>query len=304
MLTYTYPKKNNKQLSIFDSLGDTTKIDIDKTGVERTEVVEGIKLSFSETKLIDSLCKLLHEKSQTLDPKKEDYYTGNLPSEITDYSGERTVAPKLAFTLYELTQEYKGEDKISGKDLENVRTVLTDLDNRKFLIKYTETTKGKKNSWVKKEYEAYRKLIFVDKATLSYGIGDIENYKKTETIVSLNPIFRRQIDSKFILYPNDIQKRTAIAYGNEKISSSSLRLRDYLMREKDSKRYTPEIYLDKLYYFLAEQYMKESRKKKVKEVTDKAIETVKALGLLLKYEIVQGQTGENKVIFTLNKDWE
>ena len=76
------------------------------------------------------------------------------------------------------------------------------------------------------------------------------------------------------------------------------------MREKDSKRYTPEIYLDKLYYFLAEQYMKESRKKKVKEVTDKAIETVKALGLLLKYEIVQGQTGENKVIFTLNKDWE
>jgi len=304
LLKYNYPKDNNKQLSIFDSLGDTTKLDIEETGVERTEVVEGIKLSPSETKLIDSLCKLLHEKSQTLDPKKDNYYTGNLPSEITEYGLERTQAPKLAFTLYELTQEYKGEDTISGKDLENVRTVLTELDNRKFLIKYTETTKGKAGAWIKKEYEAYRKLIFVDKATLSYGVGDIESYKKSETIVLLNPIFRRQIDSKFILYPNDIQKRTAIAYGNDKVSSIALKLRDYLMREHSSKRYTPEIGLDKLYYVLAEQWMKESRKKKVKEFTDKAIETVKALGLLIDYKIKQGSTGEEKIIFNLNKDWD
>lgn len=304
LLKYNYPKDNDKQLSIFDSLGDSTKLDIEETGVERTEIVEGIKLSPSETKLIDSLCKLLHEKSQTLDPKKDNYYTGNLPSEITDYGLERTQAPKLAFTLYELTQEYKGEDIISGKDLENVRTVLTELDNRKFLIKYTETTKGKGDTWIKKEYEAYRKLIFVDKATLSYGVGDIESYKKSETIVLLNPIFRRQIDSKFILYPNDIQKRTAIAYGNDKISSISLKLRDYLMREHSSKRYTPEIGLDKLYYVLAEQWMKESRKKKVKEFTDKAIDTVKALGLLIDYKIKQGSTGEEKIIFNLNKDWE
>ena len=305
ILKYNYPKDNNKQLSIFDSLGDTTKLDIDKTGIERTEIVEGIKLSPSETKLIDSLCKLLHEKSQTLDPKKENYYTGNLSPEITPYSGdEYTPAPKLAFTLYELTQEYKGEDSISGKDLENVRTVLTNLDNKKFLIKYTETTKGKGGAWIKKEYEGYRKLIFVDKATLSYGVGDIESYKKSETIVLLNPIFRRQIDSKFILYPNDIQKRTAIAYGNDKVSSIALNLRDYLMREHASKRYTPEIGLDRLYYQLAEQWMKESRKKKVKEFTDKAIETVKSLGLLISYEIKQGSTGEDKIIFTLNKDWE
>ena len=165
LLKYNYPKDNKAQLSIFDSLGDATKIDIEETGVERTEVVEGIKLSPSETKLLDSLCKLLHEKSQTLDPKKDNYYTGNLPSEITDYGLERAHAPKLAFTLYELTKEYKGEDTISGKDLENVRTVLTELDNRKFLIKYTETTKGKGDAWIKKEYEAYRKLINVDKAT-------------------------------------------------------------------------------------------------------------------------------------------
>ncbi len=50
--------------------------------------------------------------------------------------------------------------------------------------------------------------------------------------------------------------------------------------------------------------MKESRKKKVKEYTDKAIETVIALGLLLSYEVKTSSTGEPKMIFKLNKDWE
>jgi hypothetical protein len=50
--------------------------------------------------------------------------------------------------------------------------------------------------------------------------------------------------------------------------------------------------------------MRESRKKKVKEYTEKALETVKNLGLLLSYEIKTASTGEPKVVFTLNKDWE
>ena len=45
--------------------------------------------------------------------------------------------------------------------------------------------------------------------------------------------------------------------------------------------------------------MNESRKKKVKELTEKALETVKALGLLLSYEIKAGSTGEPKIVFTL-----
>lgn len=280
------------------------KTDIEVAGVELTQVVEGIKLSPSETKIIDCLCKLLHENSQSLEPKKEGYYTGNLNPELVDYGDGKTSAPKLAFTLYELTREYKGGEYVAGKDIENVKQILTGLNSKQFLIRYTETTKGKKGEWIKKEYEAFRRLIDVDRATLSYGVGDIEQYKKTETVILLNPIFRRQIDSKFILYPNDINKRTIIAYGSHNVSDIALRLRDYLMRELSSKRYQPEINLDKLYYLLAEKWMRESRKKKVKEYTEKALETVKALGLLLSYEIKTASTGEPKIVFTLNKDWE
>lgn len=307
LLKYTYPKDN--QPSLFDTLQDGTKKDIEVAGApEVTEIVEGIKLSPSETKIIDSLCKLLHEKSQTLDPKKDDYYTGNAGYELEKYGGdqgETTQAPRLAFTLYELTKEYLGGEYVGGKDIENVKQVLIGLDNRRFLMSYIETTLTKTGGRIEKKIEDFRKLIHILKLTRTeFDKEDTELSKKEETIIMLNPIFRRQIDSKFILYPSDINKRTVIAYGSHMLSEIALRLRDYLMRELSSKRYTPEIKLDKLYYMLAEKWMKESRKKKVKEFTDKALETVKTLGLLLKYEIVMGASGEPKIVFTLNKDWE
>lgn len=306
LLKYDYPKDKNRQLSIFDALQDGTKKDIEVAGVEVTEIVEGIKLSPSETKIIDCLCKLLHERSQTVEPKKEDFYAGNIGYELVEYGGDKnTPAPKLAFTLYELSKEYKGGEYVSGKDLENVKQVITELDSKRFLLSYVETTRKKDGGRIERKIEDFRKLIHILKLSeTEFNKENIELSKTEETIVLLNPIFRRQIDSKFILYPNDITRRTIIAYGSHNLSEIALRLRDYLMRELSSKHYEPEINLDKLYYLLAEKWMRESRKKKVKEYTDKALETVTALGLLSSYSIKPGATGEPKVIFTLNKDWE
>ena len=304
ILKYNYPK--DRQPSLFDILQSETLKDIEVAGVEVAQIVEGIKLSPSETKVIDCLCKLLHETSQTSDAKKEDYYSGNIGYELVEYGGEKnTPAPKLAFTLYELAREYKGGETIGGKDVENVKQILTELDSKRFLLSYVETTRKKDGGRIERKIEDFRKLIHIVKIShTEYNKEDIELSKKEETVILLNPIFRRQIDSKFILYPDDINRRTIIAYGSHNLSDIALRLRDYLIRELSSKRYQPEINLDKLYYLLAEKWMRESRKKKVKEYTEKALETVKALGLLLSYEIKTASTGEPKIVFTLNKDWE
>lgn len=304
ILKYNYPK--DRQPSLFDNLQSETLKDIEVAGVEVAQIVEGIKLSPSETKVIDCLCKLLHETSQTSDAKKEDYYSGNIGYELVEYGGDKnTPAPKLAFTLYELTKEYKGGEAITGKDVENVKQILTELDSKRFLLSYVETTRKKDGGRIERKIEDFRKLIHIVKISQTeYNKEDIELSKKEETVILLNPIFRRQIDSKFILYPNDINRRTIIAYGSHNLSDIALRLRDYLIRELSSKRYQPEINLDKLFYLLAEKWMRESRKKKVKEYTEKAIETVKTLGLIETYEITTGATGEPKVIFTLNKNWE
>lgn len=304
ILKYNYPK--DRQPSLFDNLQSQTLKDIEVAGVEVAEIVEGIKLSPSETKIIDCLCRLLHETSQNLDPKKEDYYSGNMGYELVQYGGDKdTPAPKLGFTLYELTKEYKGGEQIGGKDVENVRQILTEMDNKRFLLSYVETTKKKDGGRIERKIEDFRKLLHIVKISQTeYSKEDIELSKTEETVILLNPIFRRQIDSKFILYPNDINRRTVIAYGSHNLSDVALRLRDYLMRELSSKHYQPEIAVHKLHYLLAEKWMRESRKKKVKESTDKAIETVKALGLLLSYEIKKTSTGEPKIVFTLNKEWE
>jgi hypothetical protein len=304
ILKYNYPK--DRQPSLFDSLQSETIKDIELAGVEVSEIVEGIKLSPSETKVIDCLCKLLHETSQNLNEKREDYYSGNGGYELVEYGGNKnTPAPKIAFTLYELTKEYKGGDYVAGKDIENVKQILTELDSKRFLLSYVETTKKKDGGRIERKIEDFRKLIHIIKISQTeYSKEDIELSKKEETVILLNPIFRRQIDSKFIISPSDINRRTIIAYGSHNISEAALRLRDYLMRELSSKHYEPEIRLDKLYYLLAEKMMRESRKKKVKEFTDRALQTVKALGLLQSHEIKTASTGELKIVFKLNKAWE
>jgi len=303
ILKYDYPNDSKTQLSLFDNLKDSTKKAIGE--VERKEIVEGIKLSPSQTKVIDCLCKLLHESSQTFEPTKDDYYLGNKGFELVDFSGDRTPAPKIAFTLYELTKEYKGGGHIGGKDIDNVKQILTELDNKKFLLKYVETTQTKGGGRIEKTIEIFTKLIhIVEISQREFNNEGIELNKKEDIIIMLSPIFRRQIDSKFILYPNDIVRRTIIAYGNKNVSEITIRLREYLIRELSNKHYKPEIYLDKLYYQLAEKWMKESRKAIVKKYTEKALETVITLGLLKSYEIKIGATGQAKIIFTLNKDWD
>jgi len=307
MLKYNYPKDSKGQLSIFEGLEEGTKKAIETTGgIKVTEIVEGIKLSPSETKVIDCLCKLLHENSEVFDAKKKDYYSGNKGLELVEFGGDKnTPAPRLGFTLYELTKEYKGGDSVNGKDVENVKKVLTALDSKRFLLSYVETTKTKGGGRVENKIEDFRKLIHISQISQTiFSKDNIELSKKEETVVVLNPIFRRQIDSKFILYPNDISKRTVIAYGSHNVSDITFRLRDYLMREHSSKRYKPEITLDKLYWMLAEKWMKESRKTKVKEYTERALEVVRDLGLIDSYVIKPGATGEDKIVFKLNKDFE
>lgn len=266
--------------------------------------MEGIKLNPSEQKIIDCLTKLLHEKSQTTDTDSEDYFTGNLAHRMVRYGGTKEKAPIIGFTVYELTKEYKGGEYVGGKDIDNVKAILRELEQKKFLLSYKETIFKTGGGRTERKIEGFHSLIqILQFSETEYDATGEEVSDKQDTIIMLNPIFKHQIDSKYILYPSDLLRRTILAYGSHNLSETTLRLRDYLMREHSYKRYTPEIGLDKLYWMLNDKWMKESRKAKVKQYTDKALETMKALGLLDSFEIKQGQSGP-KIVFNLNKDWE
>lgn len=306
ILKTSYNKDN--QLTLFDSLNDTTKIKIKENGIEGKLVVEGIRnLSASEHKLIDAICNLLGKKSQITDATKEDYYTGNIGYDLIPWGehNNKEKVPKLSVSIYELTKEYTTNKNIGGKDVENVMDILTKLSNKRFLLRYTATIRGKNGSRKEIKIEKYSPLLDITHFNITkYNSKNVKTNEKKETIIQLNPIFRHQIETKYINYPIDITDRTQKAYGSKYVSSITYMLRDYLLRELSSKRYNPEITMERLYYILAEKWMKEGRKKKVKEDTEKALETMKKLGLLISYEIKKGVYGEDKIIFTLNKDFE
>lgn len=301
LLKYNYPKEGG-QLSIFDSLTIDTKKEIEVAEVEESQIVEGVKLTASETKVIDNLCKLLHYKSQNTEQNNSNYYSGNDAEIVRSKEGE--IAPKLSFTLYELAKEYSNSEAPSGKIIENVKDILLELDQRKFLFKYKQVTKGKKGEEIIKEIEGFRPLINVDKATLTYKVNGIEEYKKSETVITLNPIFRNQIDSKFILYPVDHRSKLQLANGSPKIPEITETLYKYLVREHSSKRYTPQIGYEKLTYLVAEKWIKESRNKKVREGIERAIDTLQKIELIKGCNRDTNSKGEIKLVFTLNKDWE
>jgi hypothetical protein len=222
----------------FDSLKDYTQKKISAAGIEQKTIVEGIRLSPSETKIIDSLCKFLNIKSQTADPEAEDYFAGNFGIEHAMYGDQKAVTPKLLFTLHEVTREYKGGEAPSGKENNNVKAILTGLAKKHFLIRYVRNSRLSNGNLRGQTLEVFQPLIkilkYIDEETDTTGHG----VSRTEQmVVVLNPIFVDQIRSKFIEYPGDINRRTIIAYGSHNLSEAALRLRDYLMREKSSKRF-------------------------------------------------------------------
>jgi len=303
-LKYTYPKDGVEDL--FSALVDEEVKERILAEGAREGIAEGIKLNPAETKVIDALCKLLHHKSQNHDPKEKNYYTGNEGNIVDKIRNSKGItAPALCFTLYEFTKEYKGGDVPSGKDLENVGSILRELSEKRFLIRYKETISKKGGFKTVNEIESFEKIINLPTArqTQLDPTGK-ELSKQEQTLIILHPIFRSQIDSKFIIYPDDIVQRTILAYGSPNVSGPTLKLRDYLLSELSAKRYSPKIALHRLYYKLNEKWMREGRKKRVKEFTDIALETVKRLGLLLDYKIEPSKAnGELIVIFSLNKDF-
>jgi hypothetical protein len=303
-LKYNYPKEG--ALDLFSHLQEDTIQKIENKGVKRSEVVEGIKLDPAEVKVVDTLCKMLHQKSQNLEPKEENYYTGNKEAIVVDINKEESLAPQLAFTLYEFTKEYLDTDrKIGGKDIENAIEVLNRLSTKDFLIKYKEESAIRGGGTRIKEIELFEKIIKLPKLKqIDYSKEGIEISKKEETLVILHPIFRSQINSKFITYPADINSRTALAYGSQNVSLITVSLRDFLMRYLSSKTYTAKITAEKLYYQVAEKFMRESRKTRVKKDLEKAIQALLKLELLKSYEIEPSKTtGEPMYIFTINKDF-
>lgn len=314
-LKYTMPTTPQ---TLFDLLAPEVKQKIEESKIEVK--VEGIKLTPPQNKLVHALNLLLHEKStNNKNIKEAGFYEGNMPNELVSYGiGSESKAPVLKFKPSELYKAYIGHNDYSGHDIHFINNELRQLEGQKVLIKYDrikKVTKNKKTETLTDRIEDFQPLIKIisfipdltneERERLDQGDSSIRE-KKGEIVIALNPIFTDQIDTKFIEFPVDTNRRLVIAAGgHNKVTSSMITLMEWMLREISNKRYKPEINEDKLPYILGlEKYLKQNRKKLLKGRIDKDIEAIKNVGIILLSEKVPNSIGGYKWIFHLNKDYE
>jgi len=309
--------QRDPQLSLLELLYPETQERIISTGaslewVNRRGV--GIKLSKGEDRLLLSFAKLLHVKSENFNREDASYYMGNRGFEVINWQtpeGKLEVrAPKIGFTLFEIAKEYRGGKAPSGRDMRIVADLLYGLaenPDKKALLIYRRVEQIGKTQ---REYfiERFDSLIHVAEG----GYKDWQDGKlideHREIIVILHPIFADQIADKYIKLPLDINKRLIESYGSPNIPEMVYQLTVYLSRAlsnipKNDKVCRAEIGLNKLYSIIAKDYVEQSRYTLIEKYYERALETIKRMGLLLKYETRPGAKGDIVAVFYLNREW-
>ena len=318
-------KPNGKQLSIFDTMLQETKDKVISSGTSIDLINrkgEGIKLTKGEYRVLLCLSNILHDKSQTKDPKADDFYTGDGALSLvlfpTNQGEIQLKSPSISFTLYEIAKEFHGGESIGGEQVRKVGKLLYALAEdpaKKALIRYTRRVdKGK---GLEREYfiEAYDSLIKINTIGYKDFLSEKQIDERKEIIVKLHPIFIDQIADKYIEHPRDLAKRMIEANGGSNISeiviSFIMELTNaYSGRKTLSKDQNGNpiyrIGKEKLFYKIAEGYLppNKRRMKEIKKFFDKGVKNAIAIGLLLSYETKPGDTGEDILYFTLSKDWE
>lgn len=277
-------------------------------------------LDVLEHKAINAIHLMLHQKSQTINPKANDFYTGNEAPQIIKTGETELISPVLRFSYPEYYKAFTGKENYSGKDQRVAAKGLALLMPRKFLNIWQRRKIVKLNGKHETRYdrvELYEPLfrvmtIFKDLTDNQKDLvhdGDKKTrQKKGEEVFALSPIFRDQIDTKYLRYPTDFAKRIRKAANNVgcKEASSTYCLIEYLTREHSNKRYTPEISNQELIKTVGLEKMgNEGRRKRVQERINNDIEIAIQIGLVEDYEKVARKipNAGQKYIFHLNPRW-
>ncbi|MDN3505439.1 MAG: hypothetical protein P0S95_07685 [Rhabdochlamydiaceae bacterium] len=314
-LKYEYPKSGKpQQLETIKSTSINSHLNQHAFEVKTI----GVRLSPAQDKLINSLQKLLHQKSQNNFPDQNDYYTGNMENGLVPFGNEPKKSPRIAIKPGELYRAYTNKSHYSADEMQFVRETLKTLADKKFLLVFDRKRKVMINGKMQTRtdrIEEYQSLIKVIKYTEDISDGELEKMNsgngdvfesKGELIIGFNPILVDQINSKYIEYPSDIHKKMSTAAGGTRRVTEAMNiLRDYMLRELSSKRTTVALNKEKMIYLLKLDKLLETRqKKRAQKKVDKAIDTIIQLGLIQSYEMKGGAKEQEKYIFYLNPNFK
>lgn len=283
----------DKEISLFSGLDETV-------ATFKTPPMLGLNLTRGERKLVNCFSLLLQERSQTINSKELNYFSGDTNKPKLSSYGSDIVAPnpELRTTLYELSKVYHRKDKVSGGEQTVVKNLLKSLMHKTYYVEFNPITYKDKAGEPKSVTWRGRVTLFM--------LGTTDN--KGELFIQLNSIFALQIRDYYVNYPIDFDAQLEDAslklYDSNRVANGIYIFIDYLASVRGAKGiYKHEIYKSNLYEKVNYKWLKESRKTLLEENITKGIEVALEIGLLEKWEEVIGATGEKKYIFYTRKEW-
>ena len=119
----------DKEISLFSGLDETV-------ATFKTPPMLGLDLTRGERKLVNCFSLLLQERSQTINSKELNYFSGDTNKPKLSSYGSDIVAPnpELRTTLYELSKVYTRKDNPSGRDMKIVRELLKSLMHKTYYV--------------------------------------------------------------------------------------------------------------------------------------------------------------------------
>ena len=305
-------------LDLWDSIDESTKRELEKAPREIKAIIEGINLSTSKSELTLLLAGLGNRGYRTELPVEALPNVGTTQTVRYgkgNYWSEEEI-PVVVITPYELTKLYKGGRTPSGKDVDNLENLLTEIEGESYFTTIIEKRKdstGKRT--LDRKREEWAPLLRYYKDTVTYKDEEKGIFlEKSILVIKLSPVYISQlkidatgkVTGKFIGMPEDWRERVITAYGSQRLPNELVKLKDYLAREVSSSRRKALIDLENLYQIIAPEKMNREKKRigEIRKILDRSLEVCKEIKLLNSWDFTTGVKGQEQIVFNLPKKWE
>lgn len=283
-----------EKASLFSSLDET------QIAKAKTPPMMGLDLTRGERKLVNCFSMILHQRSQTIDDKSLNYYSGDTDKpKRAKYVNNDIIAPlpELRLTLYELTKVYSRKDNPSGRDMKIVNTLLEGLLHKTYYVELDPIEYKDRNNQKQKVSWRGRIALFM--------LGATDN---GELLIQLNSIFALQIRDFYVNYPinhDELLEEASLKLSKSRVIPNGVYIFiEYLASRRGvNHSYRHPIYKSNLYEKINYKWAKESRITMLEDNINRGIDIAKEIGLLEKCEEITGATGEIMYVFYTRKDW-
>jgi len=291
--------------------------DIDKEKLSDPEstgapIIRGLDLDQAEDRILHTLTLLLSKKSENKDQTSSEYYMGNYEKGIVRITEIEMETARILVSPHEFYSTYYGRENYNSDHIKFVLKKLHGLLQKQYLTTWNFRIKGTVKKYNKfRTYCPLFNIVILNSDLSENECQDIDNNKELlegkgcQFLFKFQPQFTNNIRDRYVEFPEDIYQRITEAIGKDRFSQSINLMRDFLFREKQSKRY--DIIRDKdtlIGILKLDKFWEEGRKKKVEELIVECLEVFLKIGLLEEWKAVKGKADQDQYQIKINKDFK